>query len=846
MQLYAPLDLLPDFAFPAAAEGRAGQVALEFLVASAWHDLTPSTVETHTTGFCPASETDYASTLFNVDWFAAQNINAFGYSAMSTQAPVFGSGGATSSVAETIQQGRDLGLAGYNAYRTALGLSTKTFADFPAELADHYLDVNDVDLYVGMILESDKAPGMDVSETAAYLTFGQIQKLLAEDSQYYKKLFASNYAGTAVGELLVAMDGIAAVTQGALFDRLFTGLEAGTYDFLFIARTGTVFTNPPRPVRNFNAFDFAFPTNPPQEKSVVAFEQCVITKPLLRPSANYRYFAGKVGQGKVAYPNNDDFKLNEFKTPVTVVIDCFCADCALEQCSGRGECPVAGSACACDYGFGQNDCSEHVCKSRNGHVGNFKPPLAAGICACDEYWTGTLCDSPLCERERGASSTRTYNSYFHNGACNNVFEPSQGRADALAARLVAANYADGASSVDSSLPAPAAVVADAFTAAVNAAAANGENAFMRAFAQMLLNDVADFDTTALNASGYRTGSDARNPAGFRNRASSWVDASTVYGSQQSGSIADGASSLIASSGLFNAGAVGDARANNDAVLLALHTVFVREHDYFASQISTIFTVGGFSGFMNQGQDVYYYAREAVIAEMKLLAQELLDYVGAPAVVVSSAPLDLVAAAAFSLDRVPSEVWVAADNTGAVSADSDVTTTFAAGVENIVTGALRNELPGSGSAIPAFAAADAASIVANARAMGLGSYNAYCRAFGLPVKSLGDYPVAIAALYSDVEQIDAVVGQRVFGWSNLQYGVLSGVLAADSNAAFSASNLGAMGDLAAGLTDTTAFDAMVAAIVGTTFQQVLQRSAVSSCAPPNVFKIPAAGSNDASC
>jgi hypothetical protein len=128
-----------------------------------------------------------------------------------------------------------LKLAGYNAYRTALGLPTKTFADFPSELRTLYRSVEDVDLYVGLMLEADRVGGM--SQTAAALAFGQFQKLLTEDSQGYRNQFANGFPVTAQLKALLADDGGGSyggmANINALFvDKLFLSLQGAEYFML--------------------------------------------------------------------------------------------------------------------------------------------------------------------------------------------------------------------------------------------------------------------------------------------------------------------------------------------------------------------------------------------------------------------------------------------------------------------------------------------------------------------------------------------------------------------------------------------------------------------------------------
>jgi len=132
-----------------------------------------------------------------------------------------------------------LELAGY---RTALGLPTKTFADFPNERRTLYSSVADVDLYVGLMLEAYRVGG--VSQTAAALAFGQFQKLLTEDRQGYRNQFGNGFPVTAQLKALLVGDG--GGSYGGIADKLFLGLQPGAntgglYDLVFVSRARACF-----------------------------------------------------------------------------------------------------------------------------------------------------------------------------------------------------------------------------------------------------------------------------------------------------------------------------------------------------------------------------------------------------------------------------------------------------------------------------------------------------------------------------------------------------------------------------------------------------------------------------
>jgi hypothetical protein len=138
---------------------------------------------------------------------------------------------------------------------------------------------------------------------------------------------------------------------------------------------------------------------------------------------------------------------------------------------------------------------------------------------------------------------------------------------------------------------------------------------------------------AFNRSIYdpESGGDWRNPRQQLNEISAWIDASNVYGSNAERSAAlranDGSGALLTSAGdllpfnelgLPNAGGdsaelflAGDVRANEHVGLLALHTLFVREHNRLAASIRERFP--GMSG-----EEVFQRARRLVGAEMQAI------------------------------------------------------------------------------------------------------------------------------------------------------------------------------------------------------------------------------------
>lgn len=134
------------------------------------------------------------------------------------------------------------------------------------------------------------------------------------------------------------------------------------------------------------------------------------------------------------------------------------------------------------------------------------------------------------------------------------------------------------------------------------------------------------------AAGTGTGTD--NPREQMNQITGWIDASMVYGSDEARAAAlrtnDGTGRLKVSSGdllpfneagLPNAGGTGaglflagDVRANEQAGLTALHTLFVREHNRLAAIVAQQYP-------LLTGDDVYHEARLMVGALIQAITYD---------------------------------------------------------------------------------------------------------------------------------------------------------------------------------------------------------------------------------
>ena len=134
-------------------------------------------------------------------------------------------------------------------------------------------------------------------------------------------------------------------------------------------------------------------------------------------------------------------------------------------------------------------------------------------------------------------------------------------------------------------------------------------------------------TIPLDRSGYEVIDGVRQQVNF---ITAYIDASNVYGSDATRARAlrtlDGTGRLLTSAGdllPFNVGGLpnapstapnfflaGDVRANEQVALTAMHTLFVREHNYWAEQLVSL-------GVLNE-EAIYQVARTIVAAEMQAI------------------------------------------------------------------------------------------------------------------------------------------------------------------------------------------------------------------------------------
>jgi hypothetical protein len=312
-----------------------------------------------------------------------------------------------------------------------------------------------------------------------------------------------------------------------------------------------------------------------------------------------------------------------------------------------------------------------------------------------------------------------------------------------------------------------------------------------------------------------TGTSEGNPLRHPNLVTSFMDASMVYGSNESRANAlrtnDGTGRLKVSDGdllpfnnpdffpegtLANANnsqrepselfATGDVRANENIGLASLHTVLVREHNRLADDIRL--ANPGFSG-----DEVYNRARKLVAAQVQQITyQEYLPLlIGEDAIPTYSgydSSVDphishLFSAAAFRMGHTQAfSEFLLVDESGQTTALSARETSFnpaiiaqngldpilrglfaqqSQAIDTKVIDELRNFLfgpPGSGGI-------DLAAVdIQRGRDLGLPDYNQTRIDFGLaPVTSFAeitadpDLQAALQAVYGDVNDIDVIVG-----------------------------------------------------------------------------------------
>ncbi len=421
-----------------------------------------------------------------------------------------------------------------------------------------------------------------------------------------------------------------------------------------------------------------------------------------------------------------------------------------------------------------------------------------------------------------------------DGSSNNERDSERGAAGVALLRKVASAYGDGVSSIDTERPNPRAISNAVFDQGDDDIenAANASD-YLWQWGQFVDHDIdlsleadpeeaapidvptgdPDFDPlsngTVVLAFHRSDHIAASSPREQTNSITAYIDASNVYGSDDTRAAAlrmlDGTGHLKTSdgellpfndSGLPNAGGTdaslfvaGDVRANEQVGLLAMHTLFVREHNRLADEIAQRFPA------LN-GEEIYQAARRIVGAQMQAItfreflpgllgANAIPAYVGYESQVDASIA-NVFSTAAFRLGHsLLSPTLLRVDSNGAEIAAGHLpladaffspTRFVEGGLDSVLRGlasqraqeldaklvdGVRNFLFGQ----PGAGGLDLAALnIQRGRDHGLGSYNDARRAYGLravasfaDVTSDPDVQAQLALVYADVDEIDVWVG-----------------------------------------------------------------------------------------
>jgi len=251
-----------------------------------------------------------------------------------------------------------------------------------------------------------------------------------------------------------------------------------------------------------------------------------------------------------------------------------------------------------------------------------------------------------------------------DGSSNNLNEPSVGKAHTALVRRFDAAYADGRSALAGpDRPSPRAISNSVHAQSERELNDGERSSFLWQWGQFLDHDIdltggaAELEPAPIRvprgdpffdprATGESTisfdrsawlegsGTDANNPRQQVNQITAWIDASNVYGSSaarasalrtndETGRLAmsEGGFLPYNTAGLPNAGGdsatlflAGDVRANEQVGLLALHTLFVREHNRLVGLLAEEFPRWS-------GEQLYQKARQLVGAEMQVITFE---------------------------------------------------------------------------------------------------------------------------------------------------------------------------------------------------------------------------------
>ncbi|GAB5389207.1 MAG: hypothetical protein Alpg2KO_21750 [Alphaproteobacteria bacterium] len=220
--------------------------------------------------------------------------------------------------------------------------------------------------------------------------------------------------------------------------------------------------------------------------------------------------------------------------------------------------------------------------------------------------------------------TKKHNEFREiDGSGNNLDNPDMGSAGTNLGRLTDAAYSDGVSAPSLADSANPRFVSDTVMAQgdVDTTNDNDISALFTIWGQFLVHDTdltPDASGEELQPDGFlkpiirssfdpETGTDDSNPREHVNIITSWIDASNVYGSEeelteflregQGGRMKVSHGDLLPfnTEGFENAGDIdpdnplflaGDIRCNENSALASVHTLWVREHNYWADRFAS--------------------------------------------------------------------------------------------------------------------------------------------------------------------------------------------------------------------------------------------------------------------
>ena len=416
-----------------------------------------------------------------------------------------------------------------------------------------------------------------------------------------------------------------------------------------------------------------------------------------------------------------------------------------------------------------------------------------------------------------------------DGTGNNLEDPELGSSGEQLLRVAAADYADGISSPAGEDRPSAREISNALSDQVDEAVPNDRDlsAFLYVWGQFLDHDI-DL-TTAPHAGGEpfdievpagdpyfapegtgdqvipfarsnfdeSTGTDSSNPRQQTTEITAWVDGSMIYGSDDETSASlrelEGGRMLIGDDGLLPTNEngsfmAGDIRANENIELTSMHTLFVREHNYWAEKIATANPALG-------DEEIFQQARAIVIGEIQaityneflpsLLGRDGLSrYDGYDSTVDPTIANEFSTAAyRFGHSVINEDIEFFGDDGRAVRDEVELREAFfnpallqETGIDSIlkyvassqseeidlqVVDSLRNFLFGA----PGQGGLDLASLnIQRGRDHGLADYNSVREAYGLPrvesfdeITSDPEIQQTLADLYGTVDNIDLWVG-----------------------------------------------------------------------------------------